>query len=115
MALGPEINKGDFIAHPYIAPDESYLMWDVEREDGYGNSDIYISFKDKWGSWSPAENMGSLINTEYHDSSPQVTPDGKYLFFKRTAPQVMEDGSKIQVGKSYWVDAKIIEDLRPDK
>lgn len=33
---------GDWTAHPFVAPDESYLIWDMEREDGYGETDIYI-------------------------------------------------------------------------
>jgi len=113
IKLNADINQGTYIAHPYIAPDESYLMWDVVRDDGYGNSDIYISFKDKNGSWLPAQNMGPLINTDRQESSPQVTHDGKYLFFSRGEWQVKEDGSRNWVGKRYWVDAKVIENLRP--
>tara|TARA_R110000824_G_scaffold3839_5_gene18342 strand:+ start:4509 stop:5483 length:975 start_codon:yes stop_codon:yes gene_type:complete len=30
--FGKEINSGTWNAHPYIAPDESYVMWDGERE-----------------------------------------------------------------------------------
>jgi len=113
VKMGTEINAGEYIAHPYIAPDESYLIWDVEREDGHGQSDIYISFKRKNGSWLPAMNMGSLINTEHQESSPHVTHDGKYLLFTRGELKVKEDGSRYYVGKRYWVDVKIIENLRP--
>lgn len=114
IKLDAEINTGKYIAHPYIAPDESYLMWDVEREDGYGQSDIYISFKHKDGSWLTPINMGSIINTELQESSPRVTYDGKYLFFTRGKWEVKEDGSRNYIGKRYWVDSKIIETLRPD-
>ncbi|KZN58351.1 hypothetical protein [Pseudoalteromonas luteoviolacea] len=113
VKLGTQINKGEWIAHPYIAPDESYLMWDVVRGDGHGKSDIYISFKSKQGAWLPAVNMGPLINTDLNESSPQVTHDGKYLFFSRGEWQVKEDGSQNWGGESYWVDAQIIESLRP--
>lgn len=61
VKMGAEINTDEYIAHPYIAPDESYLMWDVEREDAYGQSDIYISFRGKEDSWSTPINMGSVI------------------------------------------------------
>jgi len=88
-------------------------MWDVVREDGHGQSDIYISFKDKDGSWLPAMNMGPLINTELQESSPRVTHDGKYLFFSRGEWKAKEDGSRNWVGKSYWVDARVIEKFRP--
>ena len=113
IKMGAEINKGEYIAHPYVAPDESYLMWDVVREDGHGQSDIYISFRSKNGSWLPAMSMGSIINTEMMESSPHVTHDGKYLFFTRGEWEVKEDGSRNYVGKRYWVDVKVIESLRP--
>lgn len=113
VKMSAEINTGEYIAHPYIAPDESYLMWDVVREDGYGQSDIYISFRQEDGSWLTPINMGSQINTDFQESSPRVTYDGKYLFFTRGEWKVKEDGSRNYVGKRYWVSAKVIENLRP--
>lgn len=115
VKLGSEINQGEYIANPYIAPDESYLMWDVERDDNYGSNqpDIYISFKERNGSWGAAINMGNKINTPIYEQNPQVTPDGKYLFFKRGEWVTETDGSRTWVGKSYWVDANVIEMLRP--
>ncbi len=111
--LGEEINTGTWIAHPTIAPDESYLIWDCHRDDGYGGSDLYISFRAKDNSWLPAMNMGNEINTAFNDSGAHVTDDGKYLFFSRGEWETQEDGSTYWVGKSYWVDAQIIENLRP--
>jgi hypothetical protein len=111
--MGAEINTGTWIAHPKIAPDESYLMWDVAREDGYGGSDLYISFRHKGGSWLPAMNMGAQINTEFQESGVSVSPDGKYLFFSRGEWKLREDGSTYWVGRPYWVDAQVIENLRP--
>ena len=114
IKLNAEINTGKYIAHPYVAPDESYLIWDVVREDGYGQADIYISYRDKDGSWSTPVNMGAQINTTFQESSPWVTYDGKYLFFTRGEWKVKADGSRNYVGKRYWVDAKVIENLRPN-
>lgn len=111
--MGKEINTGTWIAHPTIAPDESYLIWDVEREDGYGGSDIYISFRQKDGAWLTALNMGDKINTKLHESGARVTDDGKYIFFSRGVWEVKEDGSSNWVGKPFWVDAQVIENLRP--
>lgn len=113
VKMSKEINTGKDIAHPLIAPDESYLIWDVVREDGHGQADIYISFRAKDGSWLPAINMGDKINTELQESAPSVTPDGKYFFFTRGYWEVKEDGSTNYVGKRYWVDAQVIENLRP--
>lgn len=103
--LGKEINSGKYTAHPFIAPDESYLIWDSEREDGYGDSDLYISYRQQDDSWSEAVNLGDKINTEAWEAGAYVTSDGKYLFFSRA---LGEEDSDI-----FWVDAQIIEELRP--
>lgn len=34
IKMSDAINRGKYIAHPYIAPDESFLMWDAEKEGG---------------------------------------------------------------------------------
>ncbi|WP_028771350.1 hypothetical protein [Shewanella waksmanii] len=113
VKMSHDINTGEFIAHPYIAPDESYLIWDVRREGGYGQADLYISFRNQQGQWSPAINMGPSINTAMQESAPQVTHDGKYLFFTRGEWLTNQDGSQNYVGKRYWVDAQVIEKLKP--
>ncbi len=110
-SFGVEINTGKWTAHPFIAPDETYLIWDSEREGGYGNSDLYISFRKKDGSWGPAINMGPEINTKYADNRGMVSHDGKYFFFNR-----------INIGKNFeeseanifWVNAQVINNLKPN-
>lgn len=94
------INKGKYSAHPFISADESYLIWDTDREDGFGKPDLYISFRQKDGAWGDAINLGESINTNAREASAYVTPDGKYLFFNRGHDM-------------YWVDAQFIEELRP--
>ncbi len=111
--LGKEINSGKWTAHPFIAPDESFLIWGSEREDGYGRSDNYISFQQQDGSWGPAVNMGDKINTELVENGAFLTPDGKYLLFSRSEEKVKEDGSTYWESTKFWVDAKIIDELRP--
>ena len=114
VKLATHINQGEYIAHPHIAPDESYLMWDVERQDNLGSSqpDIYISFKESDGSWGPAINMGSEINTALYEQSPSLSPDGKYLFFIRGEFKKHKNGTRYWQGSSYWIDAQVIEHLR---
>ncbi|MBM1107014.1 serine hydrolase [Aurantibacter crassamenti] len=103
-----EINNGKFNAHPFIAPDESYIIWDGERENGFGDSDLYISFRQKDDSWGEAINLGDKINTEAWESTAFVTPDGKYLFFNRNVGS--PDYENVDI---FWVDAQFIENLRP--
>ena len=100
------------IAHPFIAPDESYLLWDAEIE-GKSTPDVYISFRAEDGSWGTAINMGDQINTPLYEQRARVTPDGKYLFFWKGDVKLREDGSRYVIGSPYWVDAQIIETLRP--
>ena len=106
-AFGKEINTGKWIAHPFIAPDESYLIWDSEREGGYGDSDLYVSFRQADGTWGPAINLGEDINTERENIYGSVTPDGKYSFFH----------TYLGNGKAniFWADAQVIENLRHKK
>ena len=108
--LSGEINAGRMNSHPFIAPDESYIIWDSERDEGFGDGDIYISFKTQDGSWGKAINMGDKVNTSAWDAAASVTPDGKYLFFNRMMGS--EDSGNVDI---FWVDAQIIEDLRPKK
>lgn len=111
--MGPEVNTGKWTAHPFIAPDESYLIWDSERAGGYGDSDLYISFRQKDGSWGSAINMGDKVNSDKWEAYASVTSDGKYILFNR----FIDDGSNndhmnVDI---YWIDAQIIENLRPNK
>jgi len=106
IALPKAINTGAFLSHPFIAPDESYLLFDAEREEGYGDSDIYISFKQKDGSWGNAINLGDKINTDAWEASASITPDGKYLFFSRNVGS--DDFENVDI---FWVDAKVIFSL----
>lgn len=106
VLMGPIVNSGEWTAHPFIAPDESYLIWDSEREDGFGDSDLYISFKEPDGSWGPAINMGAQVNTDKWEAFGSITSDGKYLLFNRG---VDPENRNTDI---YWVDASIIEQLR---
>lgn len=93
--MGKEINfQGKWIAHSYIAPDESYIIYDGESTSGFGENDLYISFN-KNGTWTKAYNLGPKINTDQTEMCPSVSPDGKYLFFHRGG----EDNGDI-----YWID-----------
>jgi len=114
MPFGKEINTGKWNAHPFIAPDESYIIWDGERDSGFGDNDLFISFRQLDGSWGEAINMGDKINTEAPENGAGVTPDGKYLFFNRnTGVGEVNKNAGVGDGDLYWVDAQIIENLRP--
>jgi L-ascorbate metabolism protein UlaG (beta-lactamase superfamily) len=100
---------------PYIAPDESYLVFSSFRDGGFGSGDLYIAFKNGDGSWSDIINLGDKVNTEANERFPNVTPDGRYLFFNSTRklPGARMDEPGNGNGDVYWLDAKFIGDLKP--
>lgn len=105
--LGKEINLPDLemIAHPYIAPDESYIIFDGKSDStGHGSCDLYISFNNN-GSWTKAQNLGPLVNTELCEFTASVSPDGKYLFFHRGLVSEEEESGNI-----YWIDFSPIKE-----
>ncbi len=103
--LPEEINAGKYNAHPFIAPDESYIIWDGQRNSPVRNADLFISFRQKNGTWGEAIKMNNRINTEASEFAAFVTPDGKFLFFNRNVGPDNTD--------TFWVDAQVIGNLRP--
>jgi outer membrane protein OmpA-like peptidoglycan-associated protein/Tol biopolymer transport system component len=87
--VGPEINTSYPEYGPIISADESVMMFTSRRAgttgggmDEYLNEpfeDIYVSFNKGGGKWSPAQNIGKPINTEGHDATMGLAPDGQKL------------------------------------
>lgn len=105
--LGPPINTAVSDIDPFVAPDESYLIFCQDKLEGLGGLDLYVSFRHADGSWLEPQNLGPNVNSSAGEARPYVTTDGRYLFFtsNRAGDQ--------SLGKIYWVDAGVIEDLRP--
>jgi hypothetical protein len=118
---------GDWDA--FLAPDESYIIFGSNgRPDGFGESDLYVSFRREDGTWTQAKNMGHQINTKYREVDPFVTSDGKYIFFRSNRrihklysenPLTYHELIKRLTspgngeGDIYWVSAKVIEKFIP--
>jgi ankyrin repeat protein len=101
--LGNVINTSGVDHTPYIAPDESYLIFVSRgRPSSSGDFQFYISYKNEDGSWQEPIDLGQKINSLGSGLCPVVTPDGKYMFF-------------IGRGDIYWIDAGFIDKLRPQK
>ncbi|UCE41053.1 MAG: PD40 domain-containing protein [Candidatus Aminicenantes bacterium] len=97
--LGAAINTKHLEHDPFIAPDESYLLFtSVDRPGGFGTGDLYISSRRRDGTWTEAKNLGKTFNTNGYDFCPIVSPDGKYFFFTRK-------------GDIYWVRVEAIKKL----
>jgi len=100
-------------AEPALAPDGTYIIfYSAGRPDQMGegmSGDLYISFRENDGSWTQAQNMGTRINTVQEENWPVISPDGKYIFFSSNKD------SKNGFPDIYWVDTRIVDELRPYK
>jgi len=127
VPLSNPVNTVHNESRPFIAPDESYLLFHSNRPGTLGVMDIYVSFRQEKGTWSEPANLGEPTNTQWSDFDPYVSPDGKYLFFSsyrgcspdiykgKSYKELLELYRSPQNGYAtlYWMDAKIIEKLRP--
>jgi hypothetical protein len=84
-----------------------YIIFSADRDGGYGQADLYVSFKKENGEWSTAYHFGPEINTEAFELGPYISPDGKYLFFTRREKWENSTYSDI-----YWVSLNIVSQLK---
>lgn len=86
--LGKEINSPAPDYAPFISTDEEMIVFtsrrsgsvgELQGQDGKYFEDIYISRKEN-GKWGEAQNLGTNINTDSHDATAGVSPDGTAMF-----------------------------------
>lgn len=93
-----EINTPATETCPYIAPDESYIVFTRFDETNVKNTGIFISYKDQSGNWLPPK-LALGGDKKSGGMSPRISPDGKYIFYVN--------------GGMWWTQATFIQDLRP--
>lgn len=94
--LGNIINSELGEGTPYIAPDESYIIFSRFGYADRSKNGLYISFKDDMGNWGVPKFMRTGI-------CPIVSHDGNYFFIIDT----FEGMNNV-----YWMDASVIDALR---
>jgi outer membrane protein OmpA-like peptidoglycan-associated protein len=73
-------NEDIFVTY-HVSVDEKVLMLAVERQDGLGERDIYVSFKYSDNTWSEPLNLGPDINTKSLEASAFLAADMRTLYF----------------------------------
>ncbi|MFA6868763.1 MAG: hypothetical protein WCQ79_05855, partial [Bacteroidales bacterium] len=69
-----------------ISSDGKYLIFTAcERDEGYGSCDLYWS-KRIGDAWSKPRNFGKPVNTQYWESQPTFSADGKNIIFVSNRP-----------------------------
>lgn len=126
--LGDSINTTRDEFNAFVSPNEKFIIYTSTGFGvGFGGGDLWISFKNKNNVWEKPINMGDEINSTKLDYSPNITPDGKYLFFTSNRieelPVITKPLSYDEIIKKlkspynggqniYWVSTAIIDSLK---
>jgi Tol biopolymer transport system component len=94
--LGPPLDREPKSQHPWIAPDESFIVYTVVRPGQSPSNFLVFASRNKDGSWAEPRHL----DLGRAAGQPFVSPDGKYLFFTSG-----ERGK----GDIYWVDASVLK------
>ncbi len=84
---------------PYIAPDESYLIYARFLDAGLH---LFITFATSDGNWSEPIDLTGTVSAAIAGMCPLISPDGRYLFM-------------ISDHDISWIDAGFIEKLRAER
>ncbi len=79
--LGRNINTESWESAPSLSPDKRALYFSSNRPGGFGNTDLYVSYRQPNGKWSAAVNMGPHINTAGKEQAPFIHADNATLYF----------------------------------
>ncbi len=83
------INSPSVDHDPFLSPDGLTLLYATTQPHpgAQGKADLYITRrKDRASLWDGPENLGPLINTEYQEWGPTMSPDGLTLMFHSDRP-----------------------------
>ncbi len=102
--LPAPFNTPDFEWDPYFSSDGGFMLFQSRRPDGFGATDIYISFRNEQGYGDPI-NIGAPVNTERYETAATISPDGAYMIYT-----VAGGGLPPEVR---WVSTKVLTRLKP--
>lgn len=82
LNMGSQINTDAMDGAPSISADGNLLIFASDRPGGYGDQDLYYSFR-VGNEWSQPRNMGPPINTRNWETQPCLASDERTLYFVR--------------------------------
>jgi outer membrane protein OmpA-like peptidoglycan-associated protein len=81
IPLGGKVNTNLNEGAQNISQDGQLLIFTgCNYPEGEGSCDLYFSMKTNNG-WSEPQNLGQLVNTDFWESSPSLSPDKRDLYF----------------------------------
>ncbi|MBU1115353.1 MAG: hypothetical protein KKE09_09480 [Bacteroidetes bacterium] len=97
--LSAELNNEHL--HWQVSVDsKANLYFGSERDGTNGKDDVFISEFIN-GKYSKAYSLGTEINSEAHESTPYIAPDGSYLIFSRGGLHII-----YKQKDKYWTKSK---------
>lgn len=97
--LNSQLNEG---ASSISADRKRMYFTGCDREDGFGQCDIYYCDLQPDGSWGQPKNMGRNINSEQWESSPSISSDGKRLYFSSNRLNLSSFTPDELLVRRYW-------------
>lgn len=97
--LGDDINTEYIDYCPWVARDESYLLFASSRPVTEEILHLHVSFRRPDGGWSEPVNIHPVLGFEASARFPSVSPDGRFLFF-------------LSEGRVYWVNITPVLELK---
>lgn len=79
--LGTNVNSTEWDSQPTLSADGRTLYFTSTRRGGQGQEDIYITTLQPDGTWSPAQNVGTPVNTPGKDMAPFIHASGTTLYY----------------------------------
>ena len=84
--LSGKVNTNQNEGAQNISQDGQLLIFTgCNYPEGEGSCDLYFSIKTNNG-WSEPQNLGPMINTDFWESSPSLSPDKRDLYFASSQP-----------------------------
>lgn len=68
-----------------LSADKQTLIMSIQTKDGFGNEDIFVSFKTAENSWTAPLNLGPTINSYAQEQTPYLSEDQRTLYFSSNA------------------------------
>lgn len=87
LNMGQVVNSEFWESQPSLSPDKRALYFTAREPNGFGGSDLYISYVMPDGKWGPPMNMGPEINTPGDETSPFIHADNQTLYFASSGLQ----------------------------
>ncbi len=74
------LSKGQFDCG-FLSADGKVLLMAFSEKKNSKEDDVYVSFRQKDGSWSKPMDLGPEVNTKFTETTPFLAPDGATLYF----------------------------------